>query len=222
VSISFHPIAGEVALIEREGPDRPGGHGPEPMAGVVDSGSDEILMIVGVDSSGLPEGTHVLVSIFAREALYRIRATAHWASPERLALDPVDEVERIQRRRWPRHPIELDVTLASLDGPDPNVGGVPGRTLDIGMGGLRVETNHRLPPGEDLTIILTLPDGAPLVARTTVVAVQVRGDVFEYRLAFDQLDELDTTNLIALLDPKNASAEIRRKAASGGPGKRDG
>lgn len=221
MSISFHPIAGEVALIEREGPDRPGAHGPEPMAGVVDSGSDEVLTIVGVDPSGLPEGTHVLVSIFAREALYRIRGTAHWAGAERLALDPVFDVERIQRRRWPRHPIELDVTLASLDGPDPHVGGVPGRTVDIGMGGLRVETNHRLPPGEDLTVILTLPDGAPLVARTTVVAVHARDDVFEYRLAFDQLDELDTTNLIALLDPKNASAEIRRKAASGRPGKRE-
>jgi hypothetical protein len=82
------------------------------------------------------------------------------------------------------------------------------------MGGLRVATSQRLPPGEDVTVILPMPDGGPLVARTTVVAVDVRGDTVEYRLAFDQLDELDTTNLSALLDPKAASAEIRRKAAS--------
>jgi hypothetical protein len=215
VSVSFHPTPGEVALIERE--DRPGAKGSEPIAGVVDSGDNDVLTISSADLSDLPEGAAVLVSIFARDALYRIRATAHRLSSGRLGLDPVHDIERIQRRRWPRHPIELDVTLASLDGPDPAVRGVAGRTLDIGMGGLRVATNHRLPPGEDLTVILTLPDGAPLVARTTVVAVDVRDGVFEYRLAFDQLDELDTTNLIALLDPKNASAEIRRKAASGRP-----
>lgn len=210
----FHPTAGQVALIERE---RPGDDAPAPMTGVVDSGSDEVLTIVGVEPGNLPEGAQVLVSIFARDALYRIRATAHWASSGRLAMDPIHDVERIQRRRWPRHAIHLDVTLASLDGPDPSLGGVPGRTLDIGMGGLRVVTTHHLPPGADVTVILPLPDGAPLVARTTVVAVDVRDDMVEYRLAFDQLDELDTTNLSALLDPKTTSAEIRRKAASGRP-----
>lgn len=47
--------------------------------------------------------------------------------------------------------------------------------------------------------MLTLPDGIRLVARTTVVYAYVQGDVFEYRLAFDQLDEIDASRLTALV-----------------------
>ena len=47
--------------------------------------------------------------------------------------------------------------------------------------------------------MLTLPDGIRLVARTTVVYAYVKDDIFEYRLAFDQLDEIDVTRLTALV-----------------------
>jgi hypothetical protein len=47
--------------------------------------------------------------------------------------------------------------------------------------------------------MLTLPDGIRLVARTTVVYAYVKDDIFEYRLAFDQLDDVDVTSLTAPL-----------------------
>ena len=83
------------------------------------------------------------------------------------------------------------------------------------MGGLRVGTSIPFSAGTTVSLTLMLPDGAPLVARATVVASDARNGSFELRLAFDQLDDLDTTNLAALLDPQSTAADIRRKAASG-------
>jgi PilZ domain len=202
---SFHPTAGQVALIE---PDM-GGHVDHDTAnrliGVV-AGGDGVLTIVGVAASQLADAVEVVVSIFTAEGLYRMRATSHWDGAGRLTIDPIHEIEQIQRRRWPRHPLHLDVTLASLDEDAGDVTGFRGETLDLCVGGLRVATTRRLPPGADLTVMLTLPDGIRLVARTTVVNAYVQEDIFEYRLAFDQLDELDASRLTALVGADTATA----------------
>jgi hypothetical protein len=205
VSISFHPSDGQVALIElddlgQHGTDRTG-----PLTGMVDGGSTEILTLLGVSSSDLVDGTEVVVSIFAPEALYRIRATAHWGPFGKLAIEPIYDVQRIERRNWPRHALHINVTLVALDGPGDDVTGVAGRTLDLGVAGLRVETIRRLPPGADLTVMLTLPDGGRLVARTTMVAAQVSDDSCEYRLAFDALDDIDAARLMALVGTEIAA-----------------
>jgi hypothetical protein len=212
--LAFPPPAGQVALIEPQELRWPADAKLGPVSGVVEAGDGDTLTIVGVSPPDLPEGTEVTVSIFAPEALYRIRAGAHWLSSDRLTLDPIHDVERVQRRRWSRHELHLDVRLAPLDraGHTP---GIEGRTLDIGLGGVRIETGTRLPFGPDLSVILMLPDGAPLVARASVVATDDRDGWFEYRLAFDALDEVDTANLAALLDPQSTAADIRRKAATG-------
>jgi hypothetical protein len=200
---SFLPTAGQVALIEPE----QGGHADPDAAsrsiGVV-AGGDGVLTIVGVAASKLADGADVVVSIFTAEGLYRMRATSHWNGAGRLTIDPIHEIEQIQRRRWPRHPLHLDVTLASLDDDDGEVTGVHGETLDLCVGGLRVAAARRLPPGADLTVMLTLPDGVRLVARTTVVNAYVRDDIFEYRLAFDRLEEVDAARLTALVGADTA------------------
>jgi hypothetical protein len=74
------------------------------------------------------------------------------------------------------------------------------------MGGVRIQAEHRLPPGEDVTVIVALPDGTQLVAHSTVITVSSNDAGFEYRLAFDQLDDLDIANLTALLDTMPAPA----------------
>jgi hypothetical protein len=205
VKLSFNPTPGQVALVERQDRGHPLPAPAHPLTGVVGTGSDELLTLIGLSSPDLADGTEVVVSIFAPEALYRIRATAYWGLSGRLAIDPIHHVERVQRRRWPRHMINLDATLVPLDGPDYGVTGIHGHTLDLGMGGLRVETSRRLPRGADMTVILTLPDGARLLARTTVVAADIREGVFEYRLAFDQLDDDDAAHLTALVGSDPAS-----------------
>jgi PilZ domain len=200
VSIPYRSAGGHVALIEREHGEPPRETHQDPITGVVDSWNEGILTVSGVDSSDLPEGAPVVVSIFASDALYRSRAVAHWAGAGQLTMDRLHDLERIQRRRWPRYRINLDVTLASLDGPITALRGIRGQTLDIGMGGVRTQTQDRLPPGEDVSVMVALPDGKQLVARSTVIAVNSIEAGFEYRLAFGQLDDLDTANLTALLD----------------------
>jgi hypothetical protein len=174
---------------------------------MVDAGSTDVLTLMELSSIDLRDGTEVVVSIFAPDALYRIRAAAHWCPLGRLAIDPVHDVERIERRSWPRHALNFNVTLAALDGPGDDVTGVAGRTLDLGVAGLRVETSRRLPPGADLTVMLTLPDGDRLVARTTVVSAHVGDDGCEYRLAFDALEDIDIARLMALVGTQTASAD---------------
>jgi PilZ domain len=200
--MSFHPSAGQIALIEPEefgcaGPDR-----AIPLTGIVDVGTSEVLTLIGVSSPDLADGSEVIVSIFAPEALYRIRAAAHWGPSGRLAIDPIHDLERIERRSWPRHALRINVTLAALDGPDVDLVGVAGRTLDLGVAGLRVETIGCLPAGADVTVMLTLPDGGRLVARTTVVSAEVSDSGCEYRLAFDCLNDVDTGRLMALVGPE--------------------
>jgi hypothetical protein len=166
---------------------------------VVQDAGTKVLTIMGLSSHDLADDSEVVVSIFAPEALYRIEALAHWGDSGRLFIEPINGVERIQRRRWPRHAVHVNVTIASLDQADDNIGGVAGRTIDLGMGGLRVETIRRLSPGADLTVMFTLPDGASVVARTTVISADVSDSGCEYGLAFSELEDADATHLMALV-----------------------
>src|ERR1700757_4416626 len=78
------------------------------------------------------------VSVFAPDALYRISGHAEVKGPD-LVFGPEAGVERIQRRRWPRRRLDLPVTVCPVaDGR--RVEGVPGRTVDVGVGGVCVET----------------------------------------------------------------------------------
>jgi hypothetical protein len=174
------------------------GAAKRPLTGIVEGAGIDTMTITGLSAQGLASDVEVVVSIFAPEALYRIQGSAHWIDPGRLVVDPIRDVERIQRRRWPRHALHVDVTLASLDGYD-GVGGVTGRTIDIGMGGLRVETVFPLTPGVDLTAMFTLPDRSCVVARTIVVSAKVSDSGCEYGLAFERLEDADATHLMALV-----------------------
>jgi PilZ domain len=210
VSLSFHPTAGQVALIEPDDFKCAGHDRVIPFTGTVDGGSSGVLTLMELSSRDLADGSEVVVSIFTPEALYRIRAAAHWGARGRLAIRPIHDIQRIERRSWPRHQLRIDVILAALDGPDDELTGVSGHTIDIGVAGMRVETIGRLPAGADVTVVLTLPDGGRLVARTTVVSavssVSARGGEggCEYRLAFDPLDNVDAARLMALVGRRTA------------------
>ena len=209
VAVSFHPAQGQIALIEPQERGRAGHARPCPLIGVVGAGSDEVLTVTGVSSPNLADGTEVVVSIFAPEALYRLRASALWADTDRLAIGPIHDVEKVERRRWTRRPLRLDVKLGTLGGPEPSFAPINGRTIDLGMGGLRVATKRRLPLGDDVTVMMTLPDGAPLVERSTVVSVDLRDGPCEYGLAFDRLDDLDSGRLAILVGRQLARTDDR-------------
>jgi hypothetical protein len=197
VNDDFCPSDGQGALVEFSlGADVPG---PVPLTGIVVVDADQEWGIeLQSPPTELSDGALVTVSIFAHDGLYRLRGIAHYRWAGFLALRPVYEVDRIQRRLWPRFAIELDVTLAAMEGSDADFTGVTGRTIDISVGGMQVQTANQLRPGADPTVMLTLPDGARLVARTRVVDGVASGSGYRYRLAFDQIEDGDTTRIMAL------------------------
>lgn len=175
------------------------------LTALVETGGAEATgTVTSVDQAGLTvtcdhkswEGTEigvVQVSVFAQEALYRINGPALIRELDVISA-PEAGVERIQRRKWPRRRLDLAVTVCPVvDGR--RVEGVPGRTVDVGVGGLCIETLREVPGAGDPMIILSLPDGTSIVSLTSTVGVENLGDGWRYRLAFRELDAHDAGRL---------------------------
>jgi hypothetical protein len=145
-------------------------------------------------SSG--EARQVTISVFAPEALFRLSGQA---TSEGLTVtcEPGIAIERIQRRRWPRRRMDLVVTLCPVDDGS-RLAGIPGRTVDVSVGGLCVETLRPVEGAGDPMVILKLPDGTTIVSGASTVAVEEFGDGWRYRLAFSELEEDDARRLAAL------------------------
>src|SRR5438309_12128289 len=115
------------------------------MTGLVTNGHEHIAIDLGAQAPRDTPDEPIVVSVYAPDALYRLRGTAKAARPEGvIVLEPVLDVERIQRRSAARVPIQVGVTLSFLDDV-PMIESVVGRTLDIGLGGLRVLTLRPVP-----------------------------------------------------------------------------
>jgi PilZ domain len=156
--------------------------------------------IVGIDCdqecwSG-DDSRFVSVSVFAPDALYKLHGPA-LAVGRRLTVDPASIVERVQRRKWPRRRLDLAVTLCPVED-GLRLEGVPGRTVDVSIGGLCVETLRPVEGEGDPMVILQLPDGRSIVSGATTVAVEDLGDGWRYRLAFHDLDADDAGRLAEL------------------------
>jgi hypothetical protein len=193
---SYRPIAGQVVMVERAGHDVEDGC----LTGVImPNGDGDIAIDLGRGGPELADGDEVVVSVFSSEAMYRLHGTVHPRGRSLVILDSVRETERVQRRRAPRRPLRMSVTLVSADESDPDVSRVAGRSVDVGVGGLRVETVRPLPAGADPIAILTLPEGPPLMLPTRVVASDVSESGCEYRLAFTQLRPPDADRLAVLM-----------------------
>jgi hypothetical protein len=182
-------LVGETALVE----------GPDVEApGTVTSVTDGAL-IVSCDQpvwSG-PEPRPVTISVFANAALYRLTGKAQ-ADGNDVIGDAALAVERIQRRRWPRKRMDLPVILCPVE-EGSRLEGVPGRTVDISLGGVCVETIRAVEGEGDPMIILNIPGGGAIVSGATTVAVDQLEDGWRYRLAFRDLDPEDIDRLAALL-----------------------
>lgn len=138
----------------------------------------------------------VVVSVFASDALYRVSGPFSVAG-RRLVARPGTVVERIQRRKWARRRLDMPVILCPVaDGL--HVEGVPGRTVDVGVGGLCVETLRPVEGEGDPMVILSLPDGTSIVSSAATVAAEDLGDGWRYRLAFRDLDAHDAGRLAGL------------------------
>jgi hypothetical protein len=191
--VTYQPLPGQVALLERPGD-------AAEMTGLVGAAEgDQFEIDLGLGNSVSREPEEVVVSVCAPEALYRLRAKA---SPGRgdgiVVLSDVHELERIQRRTAVRVPIRLGVSLACLDDPTAGLRAVTGYTIDIGVGGVQVQTLRPLPDC-DPTVMLTLPDGTRVAALTLVLQTTPHGDGYRSRLCFQDLPADTMTALSALV-----------------------
>jgi hypothetical protein len=201
---SYRPVAGQVVMVE------PADSSVDVacFTGVVlPPTNDHVTIDVGMAVSKLVDGAEVLVSVFSADALYRLRGGTRAKSTTVLLIDPLLDVERVQRRRSARPAIRVSVTLVSTDESDPDVSRVAGRSLDIGAGGLRVETIRPLPAAAEPIAIVSVPQGAPLMLPTRVIAAQVDEEGCEYRLAFTQLRPTDAERLAVLMSGTHATAD---------------
>ena len=195
--MDFRPGPGQVALVEY-----PGTY--EPMTGLITNGHQEHIAIdLGAQAPAAPPDEDIVVSVYAPDALYRLRGTARAARPEGvIVLEPVRDVERIQRRSAARVPIQVGVVLSFLDD-GPQIESIVGRTLDIGLGGLRVLTLRPVPK-RDPTVMFTLPTGRSIVGATLVLSEDTGDEGYEVRLSFQDLDPDDVVALRELVEAYTA------------------
>jgi len=200
----YRPVPGQVVMVEPVDEEL----AERCLTGVVLPGAEgEVTIDLGASRNLIHDGADVVVSVFSSEAMYRLHAVVQPVSKGVVMLDPIIETERVQRRRSPRRALQLSVTLVSTTDEDPEVWRVSGRSLDVGAGGLRVETVRALPPGaEDPVAIVSLPTGAPLMVPTRVVMADESDEGCEYRLAFTQLRQGDADRLAALMGTMAESA----------------
>jgi hypothetical protein len=196
---AWRPVAGQVALIEVAGEE-------SCLTGIVVEGAsagDDSAVVVDLGGSPKPPSApvEVIASFFAPDALYRVTATAvpHNGASTKIVDLRVQNVERVQRRTTPRTKASLPVVLSNFDDPGAMVS-VVGKTLDVGMGGCRVQTGKAFPAGCDPTVTFTLDDGSTVVALGAVLQSQLEADTFEYRLVFLEMDDADRLRLSETLE----------------------
>jgi len=104
---------------------------------------------------------------------------------------PVDG--RVERRLSPRRPARLGVTVYGSGAPD------PGHCLDVGGGGVCLETPHRLEIGVAATLVLPIPGGDAVMVVAEVLDAHENGGGWVSRLAFRDLRRRDRERLDAFV-----------------------
>jgi hypothetical protein len=186
----FRARLGQIVLVERVG-----AAAAEPFTGVVLE--SPATSVIALDLMTPPTAdlhdVRVQVSVFAPEAMYRAVATLRLTSGHRAHLEDVEAEEPVQRRRWPRQPIALPVSLVPVDDVAP--AGIMGETIDISVGGVKIVTQQPLPPGSDPLVAITLPDGDVLLMLGRVVHTSRTPDAFTYGVVFPDIDGDDAARL---------------------------
>lgn len=189
----FQPLAGQVALVEYAYGSR------SCLTGLVlPDGDHNIRIDLGAAGPLRGPDEDVVVSVFAADALYRLEATASSTDLDGvIVLDPIRSTERVQRRTTPRVPIRVGMVITTSEGS--GMVTIAARSLDIGPGGMRIETLRALPVGQPI-VALTLPDGTELTAEAEVLDADGDEEGYEYRLAFVDLSPDAEKAIMALIE----------------------
>ena len=183
-------LAGQTALVEGDGIE---------LAGTVEVTDGPTITVVCDQECGFAGDTRtVTVSVFSPAAYFLLAGPAV-ADDKRLRCGAEMTVERIERRRWPRARLDLPVTLCPVHGTD--LDSVPGRTIDISVGGACIET---LSPVEhagrgDVKVVIRMAEGADIECSCATIAVEEMEDGWRYRLSFMDLDDDGAARLEKLM-----------------------
>lgn len=181
-------LVGVTALVEA---------GEEEATGLVSAADDSVVAVTLDADASIPQGPLVVqLSIFAPDALYRLTGRAELSGRDLVTAGDAP-MERIQRRRWPRRRLDLPVTLCPVAG-GVRLEAIPGRTVDLSIGGCCVETLRPVEGEGDPMVILGLPDGTTIVSGTSSISTEDLGDGWRYRLAFRDLESHDAGRLAEL------------------------
>lgn len=186
-------LAGQTALVEGEGLEA---------AGTVEvswidtpSGLRAGAVIVHCDEEcGFSGDTlTVMVSVFTPMAFFRLSGSAR-ADAKELYCAPEMRIERIERRKWPRARLDLPVTLSPLRGSE--IDAVPGRTVDISVGGACIETLSPVDSQQsaEVRVVIRL-SGGDIECSCSTIAIEETEDGWRYRLSFRDLDENGASRL---------------------------
>jgi hypothetical protein len=184
---------GQVVLIEIVG------DGPSPVltGGVEEDGPGPMIINLGASPTLPADRCEVIASFFTPEALYLGRGTARGLPEPWLIELEVRQLQSVQRRSAPRRRVSYPVALGAFSGLDDYVS-VAGETVDLAPGGCRVVVDAPLPDGGEATVCIHLSEQS-VVAQARVVENHQEGLRWEYRLAFEELDEPDRSRLATAL-----------------------
>jgi hypothetical protein len=184
---------GQMVLIEIVG------DGPSPVltGGVEEDGPGPMIVNLGASPTLPADRCEVIASFFTPEALYLGRGTARGLPEPWLIELEMRQLQSVQRRSAPRRRVSYRVALGAFSGLDDYVS-VAGETVDLAPGGCRVVVDAPLPDGGEATVCIHLSDH-PVVAQARVVENHQEGLRWEYRLAFEELDEPDRVRLAKAL-----------------------
>jgi len=170
------------------------------LTGVVEGdGPGPVVIDLGASAPQMPHGaTDVTASFFNPEALYLARGTAvHMPHMTRLIEVDVHSMQAVQRRSAPRVQGAYPVALGGFTADD--YVSVAGETIDLAPGGCRVVVTERLPDGVEPTVCITLVEQDSVMASARVLENWEHDGRWEYRLAFEDIEEPDRTRLALLV-----------------------
>lgn len=191
----WRPETGQVVLVEVTGIEP-----PLCLTGIVESdGFGPVMIDLGASAPQMPDGAcAVTASFFSPEALYQAKGVAVRSDPlARLIELDVESMEAVQRRSSPRLTGAYPVALGAFT--DDDYISVAGETIDLAVGGCRVLVTEPLPDGVAPTVCITLVEHESVMAQARVLENREDGGRWEYRLAFEDLDELDRRRLALLV-----------------------
>ncbi len=199
MDVRWRPGVGQVVLVEVVGVEP-----PLCLTGVVESddvGAGPLVIDLGASAPQMPAyPSNVMASFFNPEALYVARGVALRApGVDRLIELDVRSMQAVQRRSSPRLHGAYPVALGAFSADD--YVSVAGETIDLAVGGCRVMVTEPLPDGVTPTVCITLVDHETVVVQARVLEHRPAEHAghWEYRLAFEDLEEPDRRRLALLV-----------------------